>query len=71
MAVLVKLGCGVPRQVLRAVDVGRHTKGRESKGKDEGGGNINSNNGLNGGKGEEGHNVGGVYLGGGTSMMII
>ncbi len=64
VAVLVELGRGVPHQVPRAVDVGRRAKGRESKGKDEGEGNVNGNSGSNGGKGEEGHNIGGVSGGG-------
>jgi hypothetical protein len=65
MVILIELGRGVPCQVLRAVNVGRRAKGRESKGKDESNGNVNGNGGSNGGKGEEGHNVGGVSGGGG------
>ncbi len=52
------------------VGVGRCAEGRESKGKDKGEGEVNGDGGSSGGKGEEGHNIGGVS-GGGTSMMII
>jgi hypothetical protein len=64
MVVLIKLGRGVPHQVLQAVNVGRCTKGRESKGEDEGKGYVNGNSRSNDSKGKEGHNVGGVSGGG-------
>ncbi len=64
MAVLVELGCGVPRRVLQAVDVGRRAKGRDSNGKGKGKGNVNGDGGSNGGEGEEGHNIGEVSGGG-------
>ncbi len=54
MAVLIELGRGVPRRVPRAVDVGRRAKGRESKGKDEGEGDVNGDGGSKGDEGEEG-----------------
>jgi hypothetical protein len=60
VVVLVELGRGVPRQVLRAVNVGRRVKGRESKGKNEGKGDINGNGGSNGDQGEEGDDVGAI-----------
>jgi hypothetical protein len=60
VAVLVELGRGVPRRVPQAVNVGRRAEGRESKGKDEGEGDVNGNGGLNGDKGEEGDDVGAI-----------
>jgi hypothetical protein len=64
VAVLVKLGRGVPCRVPRAVDVGRRAEGRESKGEDKGEGDVNGDGRSNGGEEEEGHNVGGVSRGG-------
>jgi hypothetical protein len=60
VAVLIELGRGVPRQVPRAVDVGRRAEGRESKGKDEGEGDVNSDGGSNSDEGEEGDDVGAI-----------
>jgi hypothetical protein len=56
----IELGRGVPRRVLRAVDVGGRAKGRGSKGKDKGEGNVNGNGGSNGDEGEEGEDVGAI-----------
>jgi hypothetical protein len=60
VVVLIELGRGVPRRVPRAVDVGRRAKGRESKGKDEGEGDVNGDGGSNGDEGEEGDDVGAI-----------
>jgi hypothetical protein len=62
MPVLIELGRGVPHRVPRAVDVGRRAEGRESKGKDEGEGDINGDGGSNGDEGEEGEDVGAIPI---------
>ncbi len=60
VAVLIELGRGVPRRVLQAVDVGRRAEGRESKGKDEGEGDVNGDGGSNSDEGEEGDDIGAI-----------